>query len=236
MGEQTGKALWARPTFWKSALLIAPLAGTALFITTGTNAQTSGSTSPPNPPAVSTTVVPKPAPVAARSKGPKLRDKVDRVTGPSPTTDPATPAQTATPVAPIDAPDAARRGGPKGGGRDKIDTGRTTAATPSDAPVEDRRKEGPKGDVDHGRTDATPAPDSAPVEEPRRVGPKGAGESGRIEAPPAPDTQPAGRGAKPKGAGGHGRTATTPLIIGALGAAAVLVVVVSRGNDRPASP
>lgn len=236
MGEQSGKGLWMQAALWKSALVIAPLAGTALFLASGTQAQTSGSTTPPSQSADTATVVPKPAPVAARSKGPKLRDKVDRVTGPSPTTDPATPAQTATPVAPIDAPDAARRGGPKGGGRDKIDTGRTTAATPSDAPVEDRRKEGPKGDVDHGRTDATPAPDSAPVEERRRVGPKGAGESGRIEAPPAPDTQPAGRGAKPKGAGGHGRTATTPLIIGALGAATVLALVVSSGNERPASP
>lgn len=40
----------------------------------------------------------------------------------------------------------------------------------------------------------------------------------------------------PKGDGDHGRTPTTPLIIGALGAAAALALVVSGGNDRPASP
>jgi hypothetical protein len=205
MGEQTGKPLWARAALWKSALVIAPLAATALFLASGTQAQTSGSTAPPNPPAASTTVMPKPAPVAARSKGPKLRDKVDRVTGPSPTTDPATPTQTATPVAPIDAPDAAR-------------------------------KKGPKGRSGSGRTEAAPEPDSAPVEERRREGPKGDGESGRTEAP-EPDTQPAGRRREgPKGDVDHGRTATTPLIIGALSAATVLALVVSGGNDRPASP
>jgi hypothetical protein len=266
MGEQTGKALWARASLWKSAIVIAPLAATALFLASGTQAQTSGSTAQPNPPAASTTVMPKPAPVAARSKGPKLRDKVDRVTGPSPTPDTATPAHIATPVAPIVAPDAARRGGPKGGGRDKEDTGRTemppspetqpagrpkegpkgasgsdhdgqTEAPPApDTQPAGRRREGPKGAVDHGRTATTP--DSAPVEE-RRKGPKGDSASdhdGRTATPPATDTQPAGRGAKPKGAHDHGRTVTKPLIIGALSAAAVLALVVSSGNDRPASP
>ena len=210
MGEQTGKALWARASLWKSAIVIAPLAATALFLASGTQAQTSGSTEPPNPPTASTTVMPKPAPVAARSKGPKLRDKVDRVTGPSPTPDTATPAHTATPVAPIVAPDAARRGGPKGGGRDKEDTGRTEA----------------------------PAPDTQPTGR-RKEGPKGAEGSGRMEATPAPETQPNGRRKGPKGAGSsdhQGRTSATPLIMGAVGAATLLALVVSGGNDRPASP
>jgi hypothetical protein len=213
MGEQTGKPLWARAALWKSALVIAPLAATALFLASGTQAQTSGSTAPLNPPAASTTVMPKPAPVAARSKGPKLRDKVDRVTGPSPITDPATPTQTATPVARIDAPDAARRGGPKGGGRDKEDVGRTEAPAPDAQPAA-RRKEGPKGD---GSSDAA---------------------GGRTETPTS-DTQPAARrkGPKPRTSSDHqGRTSATPLIIGALGAATALALVVSSGNDRPASP
>ncbi len=214
MGDQTGTALWARFSLWKSALVIAPLAGAALFIATGTSAQTSGSTAPPNQPAASTTVAPKPAPDAARrGRGPKEKTKilVGRTAAPDTPADPATPAQTVSPVAPIDAPDAARRGGPKGGGRDKEDTGRTETPAPNDAPADERRKEGPKGD-------------------------SGSDAQGRVSTTPAPDTQPAGRGTKPKGAVDHGRTATTPLIIGTLGTAAVLALVVSSGNDRPASP
>ena len=210
MSDQAGKALWTRPSFWKSAIVIAPMAATALFFASGTQAQASGSTAPPNTPAASRTVAPKPAPVAARSKGPKLRDKVDRVTGPSPTTDPATPAQTATPVAPIDAPDAARTGRPRIKTKTAEDTGR--AANPP----------------------TTTDPVAQPTER-RREGPKGDGESGRTETP-APDTQPAGRQKGPKRKAEHGRTSTAPLIIGALGAAAVLAVVVSSGNDRPVSP
>lgn len=230
-------ALLARSSIWKSAIVIAPLAATALFIASGTQAQTSGSTALPTQPTDATTVAPKPAPVAARKRrGPKEKTKelVGRAASPVTTTDPATPAQTGTPVAPIDAPDAARRGGPKGGGRDKILVGRTEAPAPDSTPVEGRRKEGPKGDGESGRTEA-PAPDTQPAVR-RKEGPKGDGDHGRTATTPAPDAQPAGRGAKPKGAGSHGRTATTPLLIGALSAAAILALVVSGGNDRPASP
>ena len=249
MGDQSSKALWTRPTLWKSALVIAPLAGAALFIATGTSAQTSGGATQPNPTTASTTVAPKPAPDAARRGGPKGggRDKID--TGLT-----ESPASNDTPV-------EARRKGPKGdSGSDA--QGRTSSTPPT---AEERRREGPKGDGGHGRTE-TPAPDTQPIGR-RREGPKGAGESGRAEAtsapdiapveerqkgpkgdsasdhdsrtatPPAPDTQPTGRRRKgPKGDVDHGRTATTPLIIGALGAATVLALVVSSGNDRPASP
>jgi hypothetical protein len=255
MGEQTGRALWARPSIWKSAIVIAPLAATALFLASATQAQTSGNTTPPSQAADTATVAPNPAPAAARRKGrgpkEKMGEEVGRTATPTTTTDPTTPAQTGATVAPIDAPDAARRGGPKGGGRDKEMTGRTAApdtspdpATPTQkgatvAPIDApdaARKEGPKGRSDSGRTEAAPEPDSAPVEERRREGPKGDGGSGRTEAP-APDTQPAGRRREgPKGAVDHGRTSTTPLIIGALGTAAVLALVISSGNDRPASP
>ena len=211
-GVAAGKAAsLARSSIWKSAIVIAPLAATALFIASGTQAQASGSTAPPTQPTDATTVAPKPAPVAARKRrGPKEKTKelVGRAASPTTTTDPATPAQTGTPVAPIDAPDAARRGGPKGGGRDKILVGRTEAPAPDSTPVEGRRREGPKGDEGSGRTAPTPAP----------------------------DTQPTGRRKGPKGDVDHGRTATTPLLIGALSAAAVLALVVSGGNDRPASP
>jgi hypothetical protein len=176
--------------------------------------------------------MPKPAPVAARSKGPKLRDKVDRVTGPSPTTDPA--AETQAVVASDAPPEARRKEGPKGA----VGHGRTEATpAPDAAPAEGRRRKGPKGDSGSGRT-AAPATDTQPAAR-RKEGPKGAGSSdaqGRTEATPAPDAQPAGRRKGPKGDVDHGRTSTTPLIIGALSAAAVLALVVSSGNDRPASP
>jgi hypothetical protein len=237
-GVTAGKAaLLARSSIWKSAIVIAPLAATALFLASGTQAQTSGSTAPPNPPAASTTVMPKPAPVAARSKGPKLRDKVDRVTGPSPTTDPATPTQTTAPVAPIDAPDAARKEGPKGAGSSDAQ-GRTDAPAPASTPSDERRREGPKGAGESGRTEATPAPQTQPAGQ-RKEGPKGAEGSGRTSATPAPDTQPAERRKGPKGDVGsdhQGRTNATPLIIGALSAATSLALVVSGGNDRRASP
>jgi hypothetical protein len=54
-----------------------------------------------------------------------------------------------------------------------------------------------------------------------------------------PENQPAGRrkGPKPRTSSDHqGRTSATPLIIGAVGAATLLALVVSGGNDRPASP
>jgi hypothetical protein len=176
-------------TLWKPLLVAAPLIGTALLLATGTQAQTSASTTPPAQTADTATVAPNPAPDAARKKGPKGRS----------------------------------------------DSGRTEAALePDSAPAEERRREGPKGDSGSGRTEV-PAPDSTPAEG-RREGPKGAVGHGRTEAP-APDTQPTGRRREgPKGDVDHGRTSTTPLIIGALGAATVLALVVSSGNDRPASP
>ncbi len=223
-------------SLWKPALVAAPLLGTALFFAAGTHAQTSSNTAPPATEA--TTVAPIDAPAAARrGRGPKEKTKelVGRAAGPSTTTDTATTAQATGPVAPIDTPDAARTGRPKE--RDKEATGRVASPPATTEPVAqptERRREGPKGDGDHGRTE-TPAPDSTPAEG-RREGPKGAVGHGRTEAP-APDTQPTGRRREgPKGAGGSGRTATTPLIIGALSAAAVLALVVSSGNDRPASP
>jgi hypothetical protein len=275
MGEQTGKVLWARASLWKSAIVIAPLAVTALFLASGTQAQTSGSEAPSATTSANGPVAPIETAAAARRKGPKIKVKEatnDRVANPPATTDAATPTQTGVPVAPIDAPeaarskgpkirdkvpmlrvenpnpvtepvapidapDAARRGGPKGGGRDKELVGITATPAVDVAPAEGRRKEGPKGDSGSGRT-AAPATDTQPAAR-RKEGPKGAGSSdaqGRTEATPAPDAQPAGRRKGPKGDVGHGRTSTTPLIIGALSAAAVLALVVSSGNDRPASP
>ena len=104
------------------------------------------------------------------------------------------------------------RGGPKDGGRDKILTGITEGpgsndaqaakkgrgpkekmgievgiaegATPIDTTAEARRKEGPKGDVDHGVTDTGETAEVQPTE--RRKGPKGRSGSdaqGQMEAP-----------------------------------------------------
>ena len=201
-------------SYWKPMIVAAPLIGAALFLATGTSAQTSGSTAPPNQSIDATAVAPKPAPDAARrGRGPKEKTKIDtgRTANPTTTTDPTADA----PVAPIAAPEAARTGRPKIRDKTPMDTSREvsppTTTEPVDQPTERRRK-GPKGDTSSdaagGRTE-TPAPDTEPVE--RRKG-KG-----------------------PKGDGGHGRTAT-PLIIGALGAATVLALVVSSGNDRPSSP
>jgi hypothetical protein len=219
MGEQTGKPLWARAALWKSALVIAPLAATALFLASGTQAQTSDSTAQPNPPTASTTVAPIDAPDAARRGGPKGGGRDKELVGIT--------AAPAVDVAPVEG----RRKGPKG----RSDSGRTEASPAPDTRPAERRKEGPKGDVDHGRIEATPAPDTAPVEG-RRQGPKGDGESGRTEATPAPETQPTARRKGPKPRTDHGITNATPLIIGALGAATALALVVSSGNDRPASP
>ena len=185
-------------TLWKPLLLAAPLIGTALLLATGTQAQTSASTTPPTQTADTARVAPNPAPDAARKKGPKGRSGSD--------------AQ-----------------------------GSTEVPAPDTAPAEGRRKEGPKGDhgSDHqGQTAVTPAPGIEPATR-RKEGPKGAGESGRMEATPAPETQPNGRRKGPRGAGSsdhQGRTSATPLIIGALGAATALALVVSGGNDRPSSP
>lgn len=232
--ESSAARVFFRTPIWKSAIVVAPLVGAALFIATGTNAQTSGSAVPLSAPAESRTVAPKDAPAEARG-GPKSRDKVilpSRVASPTTTTDPATPAQTTAPVAPIDAPDAARHRGPKGGGRDKEDTGRAKTPSLTDAPTEERRN-GPKGAGDSGRTE--PAADAQPAA--RGAKPKAAVGHGVTETPPAPDTPPAaGRRKGPKGHVDHGRTNSTPLLIGALSPATVLALVVSGGNDRPARP
>jgi hypothetical protein len=221
-------------SFARPLLVAAPLVATALFFATGTNAQTSGSAAMPNPPAAATTVVPIDAPAAASRKGPKgahSSDHQGRAVAPA-TTDPA--------VTPTPEPEAApqgRRKGPKG----RSGSGRTEAAPVPDTQPAARRKEGPKGasGSDHdGRTEVTPDPGTQPTGQ-RKEGPKGAVDHGRTSATPAPDTQPTGRRKGPKGAGSsdhQGRTSATPLIIGALGAAASLALVVSGGNDRPASP
>jgi hypothetical protein len=199
-------------SFARPLLVAAPLVATALFFASGTNAQTSEGTPPPSGTTASTTITPRPAPAAARKEGPKLRDKhlrQGRSVAPA-TTDPATPTQTTAPVAPIDAPEAARTGRPKEKEKEATNDSveNLTPATEPVAQPTERRREGPKGDGSHGRTET-----------------------------PAPDTQPAGRRREgPKGDVDHGRTSTTPLIIGALGAATVLALVVSSGNDRPASP
>jgi hypothetical protein len=156
LGEQASKAFWARPSLWKSAVVIAPMAATALFLASGTQAQTSGSAPPPTTDA--TTVAPKPTPEAARHRGgPKGggRDKemTGRTAAPDTSTDPATPTQKGATVAPIDAPDAGRRKGPKG--RSGSDAqGSTEVPAPDSAPAEERRREGPKGDGESGRTEA----------------------------------------------------------------------------------
>jgi hypothetical protein len=242
MGDQAGNdraaegsagktALSSRATLWKSALVIAPLAGTALFIATGTSAQTSGSATPLTTDA--TTVAPKPTPEAARHRGgPKGggRDKemTGRTAGPATTPDPVTETQTAGPP-PTDAQPAARVAKPKR----KAEHGRTaTTPAPADAPAVERRREGPKGDGESGRTEA-PAPDTQPDGR-RKEGPKGDGGHGRTTTPPAPDTQPTGRREGPKGAVDHGRTATTPLIIGGLAAIAAIIAATS-GSGQPVS-
>jgi hypothetical protein len=207
-------------SFWKPMFVAAPLIGTALFLASGTQAQTSGSATPSAPTSASEPVTPIASPEAARRKGPKIKVKeamdTSRVANPPATTDPVTAAQTGAPVAPIDAPDAARRKGPK-----------IKVKTPTNDSV------------------AEPAPATEPVAQPterRRKGPKERDDdlhdTSRIETP-APENQPAGRhkGPKPRTSSDHqGRTSATPLIIGALGAATALALVVSSGNDRPASP
>jgi hypothetical protein len=141
MGEQTGKALWARASLWKSAVVIAPLAGAALFLASGTQAQTSGNTTPPAQAADTATVAPNSAPAAARRGGPKGGGRDKELVG-----------ITATP-APDTQPAARRKEGPKGAGSSDAQ-GRTEATpAPDSAPAEGRKK-GPKGDVDHGRTES----------------------------------------------------------------------------------
>ena len=194
--------------FWKPMLVAAPLIGTALFFASGTNAQTSGNAVPSPTTAANGQVAPIETAAAARRKGPKIKEK--EATNDRVANSSATGAPAAdVPIAPIRAPEAARTGRPKE--RDKEISTRVEEPAPATEPVAqstERRREGPKGDEGSGRT--------APS--------------------PAPDTQPTGRRKGPKGDGSHDRTATTPLLIGALGAAAILALVVSGGNDRPASP
>lgn len=154
----------------KPLLATAPLVGIALFLASGTQAQTSGKAASPNQPAESTMIVPKPADDAARRGGPKGggRDKI--LTNSS--------AQPLTNTNP---------------------TNETKAVVPNEPPAEKRRK-GPKGrpSSDNDGSTVTPSPNDTPTAV-RRKGPKGDGGSGRTETPPAPDTQPAAGGTKPKG-------------------------------------
>jgi hypothetical protein len=179
------------------------------------------------------------ASTAARRKGPKEKRKeaTARVANPS---TPGVPAAD-VPIAPIDAPDAARTGRPKE--KEKEATNDSVASPPATtepvAQPTERRRKGPKGAVGSDAQGLTTPPTDAQPTERRREGPKGAGSHGRTETP-APDTQPAERRKEgPKGdhsSDHQGRTSATPLIIGALGAATILALVVSDGNDRPASP
>jgi hypothetical protein len=206
-------------SFWKPMVVAAPLIGTALFFASGTQAQTSGSVAPSSTTSASGPVAPIETAAAARRKGPKVKVKeamdTSRVANPPATTDPVTPAQTGAPVAPIDAPEAARRKGPKIKVKEiSTRVGEPTPATEPVAQPTERRRKGPKERDD-------------PVLDTRRI------------ETPAPETQPTGRRKGPKGDVGsdhQGRTSATPLIIGALGAATVLALVVSSGNDKPASP
>ncbi len=209
--------------FWKPMLVAAPLIGTALFFASSTNAQTSGNAVPSPTRAANGSVAPIETTTAARRKGPKIKEKEatnDRVANPTPTTGP---------VAPTAAPEAARTGRPK----EKVKEVSTREANPPPAtePVAqptERRRKGPKVRDDDLRDTSRTGRPKERDDSPR--------DTSRTEAP-APETQPAGRRKEgPKGDGSHGRTATTPLIIGALGAATVLALVVSSGNDRPASP
>jgi hypothetical protein len=201
-------------SFWKPMLVAAPLIGTALFFASGTNAQTSGNAVPSPTTAANGPVAPIETAAAARRKGPKIKEKEAtnyRVANPS---TPGAPAAD-VPIAPIDAPESARTGRPKekvkeAGGR----VASPPATTEPVAPPTERRRRGPK------IRDDTPR------------------DTSRIETP-APETQPTGRRKGPKGDVGsdhQGRTSATPLIIGALGAATALALVVSSGNDKPASP
>jgi hypothetical protein len=86
MGDEAGEsqavtdqAIKSRSSIWKSAIVIAPLAATALFLATGTQAQTSGSTAPSNTSAASTSVTPIDAPAAARRKVRKSGTRCRRI-------------------------------------------------------------------------------------------------------------------------------------------------------------
>ena len=195
---------------WKPMIVAAPLFGTALFFASGTQAQTSGGAPSPAPTA-NGTVAPIASPEAARRKGPKVKvkDATARVANPTPIGEPTADA----PVAPIASPEAARTGRPKIRDKEVSTRGANPATTTEPVATPEAERTGrPK------ERDPTPTND-------------------RVADPtPTPEAERTGRGAKPKGAGDHGRTSTTPLIIGALGAAAVFALVVSSGNDRPASP
>ena len=210
---------------WKPAFVAAPLIGTALFFASGTQAQTSGSAVASPAPAANGTVAPITSPDAARRKGPKVKTKTatnDRVANPTPAAGPAADA----PVAPIASPEAARTGRPKI--RDKEATGRVASPPATTEPVVQ---------PEAARTGRPKVRDNTPMDTSRTGRPKERDPTPTNDRVANPTTEPTGRRREgPKGDGGHGRTSTTPLIIGALGAAAVLALVVSSGNDRPASP
>jgi hypothetical protein len=214
---------------WKLLLVAAPLIGTALFLASGTQAQTSSSPAPSASTTANGPVAPIASPEAARRKGPKEKRKeaTARVANPS---TPGVPAAD-VPIAPIDAPDAARTGRPKEKEKEATNdsAASSSATTEPVTPPTERRRRGPKVRddpvYDTSRTGGRPKErDPTPTND-------------RVANPlPAPEAERTGRGAKPKGAVDHGRASSTPLIIGALGAATILALVVSSGNDRPASP
>jgi hypothetical protein len=202
---------------WKPMFVAAPLIGTALFLASGTQAQTSGSAAPSTSASASGPVTPIASPEAARRKGPKVKVKeamdTSRVANPPATTDPVTAAQTGAPVAPIDAPDAAQRKGPKIKVKEiSTRVGEPAPATEPVAQPTEKRRKGPKerdDDVlDTSRTGGRPKERDDDVSTSTKRS-----------------------------------SATTPsrgsnLLLPALGGAAAIaaIIVATSGNDRPASP
>jgi hypothetical protein len=152
-------------SFWKPMLVAAPLIGTALFFASGTQAQTSSSPAPSASTTANGPVAPIAAPEAARTGRPKIKTKT-----PMDTSRVANPSAATEPVAPIDTPEAARRKGPKIKVKEiSTRVGEPAPVTEPVAQPTERRREGPKGDGSHGRTE-TPAPDTQPAGR-RREGP-----------------------------------------------------------------
>jgi hypothetical protein len=212
---------------WKPLLVAAPLIGTALFLASGTQAQTSSSPAPSASTTANGPVAPIASPEAARRKGPKEKRKeaTARVANPS---TPGVPAAD-VPIAPIDAPDAARTGRPKEKEKEATnDSVASPAATTEPvAPPTERRRRGPKVRDD-------------PVRDTSRTG------RPKERDKPASDTSRTGR---PKERDDDVSTstkrssATTPsrgsnLLLPALGGAAAIAAIIAAtsGNDRPASP
>jgi hypothetical protein len=203
---------------WKPMLVAAPLIGTALFLASGTQAQTSGNAAPTAPTSASGPVAPIETAAAARRKGPKVKVKeamdTSRVANPPATTDPVTPAQTGASVAPIDAPEAARRKGPKI--KVKEISTRVEEPAPATEPVAqptERRRKGPKERDDDvsTRTGRPKERDPTPMD------------TSRTGRPKEGDDSP------------HSRTS---LLLPVLGGAAAIAAIVAgaSGGGKPASP